>query len=164
VRKLRPPRGVRDVLLDYRRFAIRSLSEGFGGKTQGREGELKDNLLTYLQPRGYTEAHSGRGRTDILLPAPPTVIETKIWRDVRYYEDGLEELGRYIHTEQPAEAYMVVFGDREPLPSIVSSHRQEIAEERSLEGLIVPVIVVPFEVDAPSRAAASTRRRSRGGR
>jgi hypothetical protein len=164
IKSLRPPRSLRDILTDYRQFAIRSLSERFGGKAQGHEGELRDNLLTYLQPRGYTEAHSGKGRTDILLPTPPTIIETKVWSDVRYYEDGLEELGRYIHTERPTEAYMVVFGDREPLPPIVSDHRQVVAEERTLEGLVVPVILIPFEVDAPSRAAANTRRRARSGR
>lgn len=164
IKSLRPPRTMRDVLTDYRQFAIRSLSERFGGKTQGHEGELRDNLLTYLQPRGYTEAHSGKGRTDILLPTPPTIIETKVWSDVRSYEDGLVELGRYIHTERPAEAYMVVFGDREPLPPIVSDHRQVVAEERTLEGLVVPVILIPFELEAPSRAAAYTRRRARNGR
>jgi hypothetical protein len=164
IKKLRPPHTLREVLLDYRQFAIRSLSGQFGGKTTGHEEELRNNLLTYLPQHGFTEARSGRGRTDILLPAVRAIIEVKVWDSVREYEDGLEELGRYIHTDRPARAYMVVFGDREPLPSIISDPRQEIAEERPLEGLAVPVIVVPFEVDQPSRAAANSRRRVRSGR
>src|SRR5258708_7618207 len=166
VRSLRPGPTLRDLLLDYRQFAIRELSGQFGGKTQGREEELRNNLLTFLPRRGYTEARSGRGRTDIVLPPPPSlrIIETKVWGGRRIYEDGLEELSRYINTERPLEAYMVVFGDRVPLPSIVSDYRQAVAEERVLEGLSVPVIVVPFEIDQPSKAAAKERRRSRNGR
>jgi hypothetical protein len=154
-----------DVLLEYRRFAIRSLSRQFGGKTQGREDELRNNLLTFLPTRGYTEAHTGKGRTDILLPEPDdAIIETKVWTNGRTYRDGLEELGRYIHTEQPKQAYMVVFGDRVPLPSIVTDASQPQAADEHVEGLTVPVVVVPFEVDAPSKAAAQQRRRERGKR
>jgi hypothetical protein len=151
-----------DTLLDYRRFAIRSLSHQFGGKTRGDEDSLRNNLLTWIRPRGYTEAHTGRGRTDILIPPPDdAIIETKVWTTERTFRDGVEELGRYIHTEQSKHAYMVVFGDREPLPSIVSDHRQERAADEQLEGLTVPVVVVQFEVDAPSKAAERQRRRDR---
>jgi len=112
VRGVAPGKTLLDVLLDYRRFAIRSLSRQFGRKTQGDEDSLRNNLLTWLQPRGYTEAHTGRGQTDILIPAPDdAIIETKVWTTERKYRDGVEELGRYIHTEQPKHAYMVVFGD-----------------------------------------------------
>src|SRR4051794_32955714 len=51
VRGVSPPRTLLDVLLDYRRFAIRSLSHQFGGNTKGREDELRNNLLTFLPPR-----------------------------------------------------------------------------------------------------------------
>jgi hypothetical protein len=163
VKGVTPSKTLLEVLLDYRRFAIRSLSGQFGGNTRGQEEELRNNLLTYLPTRGYTEARTGRGRTDILLPAPDDVIiEVKVWTNPRTYRDGLKELGRYIHTEQPQQAYMVVFGDRDPLPSIVEEHRQELASTEQLEGLAVPVVVVPFEVDAPSKAAAQQRRRQRG--
>jgi hypothetical protein len=153
-----------DVLLDYRQFAIEALSPQFGGRTQGKEEELRNNLRTYLPERGYAEARAGRGRTDILLPPPEdAIIEVKVWTSMQYYEDGLVELGRYIHTQSPKQAFMVVFCDREPLPSFVSDHAQTIAEKRSLEGLVVPVVVVAFEVDAPSKAARAERRRTRRG-
>jgi hypothetical protein len=152
-----------DVLVDYRRFAIRELSGQFGGKTTGREEELRNNLLTYLPERGYTEARSGRGRTDILLPKPKRIIEVKIWTTKLVYEDGLVELGRYIHTEEPEAAYVVVFGDREPLPEIVGDHTTAVAERRTIEGIVVPVLVVQFEVDMASKAASNARRRARGG-
>jgi hypothetical protein len=160
-----PRRSLRQVLLDYRRFAVDALSAQFGGRTTGNEEGLRNNLLTYLPQHGYAEARTGRGRTDVLIP-PPTdaIIEVKIWTTAGAYRDGLEELGRYILTTQPKEAFMVVFGDREPLPSVIASHGQAIAEEVELEGVVVPVIVVAFEVDAPSKAARETRRRTRSGR
>lgn len=165
-RKVRGDKSLRDFLIEYREFAIRALSTQFGRRTQGHEEELRNNLLTYLLPRGYTEARSGRGRTDIVIPPPPCprLIEVKVWGGAGVYEDGLEELGRYINTERPCEAYLVVYGDREPLPSIVADHKQAVAEDRVLEGLRVPVIVIPFEVDPPSKAARNKLRRQGSGR
>jgi hypothetical protein len=153
-----------NVLAEYRRFAIRELSGQFGGNTTAREEELRNNLLTFLPERGYTEARSGRGRTDILLPKPKRIIEVKVWTTELVYEDGLVELGRYIHTENAEAAYMVVFGDREPLPGIVADHKTVVAQWRTIEGLVVPVVVVPFEVDQASKAASNARRRARAGR
>jgi hypothetical protein len=91
------------------------------------------------------------------------LIEVKVWTDRSTYDAGVEELARYIHTSRPAMAFMVVFGDRDPLPAVASSHREPIAEVLDLEGLRVPVIVVPFEVDAPSKALRRGKARSRSG-
>jgi len=165
VKGMLPPPSIRDVLLDYRHFVIDALSAEFGGHTKANEERLRNNLRTYLPKHGFAEARTGKGRTDIAIPPPEdAVIEVKVWTSRREYEDGLEELRRYINTHRPKQAYMVVFGDREPLPAIVDDHTQAIAEERQLEELVVPVIVVPFEVDAPSKAGRAQRRRARGGR
>lgn len=161
---LAPRSSLLDVLLRYRRQAIRDLSGQFGGHTTGQEEELRNNLLTFLPERGYTEARTGRGRTDILLPKPTRIIECKVWSTDLVYQDGLAELERYIETEEAEAAYMVVFGDRVPLPSIIPDHLTAVAEERTLAGVVVPVIVVPFEVDQPSRAGVNARRRSRARR
>lgn len=159
VRRMHKPRSLVDELIAFRQFAIRALSRQFGGKTKGREGEMRNALLTYLQ-RGYAEADTGRGNTDILLPPPEdAVIEAKVWTTRGVYEEGMEELARYIHTERPKQAAFVVFGDRDPLPPIVTEHTQAIAEVRELEGLEVPVVVVPFEVDPPSKARRNEKRR-----
>jgi hypothetical protein len=155
------PSSIFDELISFRQFAIGNLSRRHGGRTRGNEDSLRDSLLTYLH-RGYAEAHTGRGRTDIVIPEPEdTIIEVKVWTGRTAYEDGVEELARYIHTARPKRAFVVVFGDREPLPPIVEDHIQAVAEVRELEGLRVPVIVVPFEVDPPSKAAAKDRRRKR---
>lgn len=159
-----PRASLLEVLLEYRRFAIRELSGQFGGRTTGHEEELRNNLLTFLPERGYTEARTGRGRTDILLPSPKRIIECKVWDTTLVYEDGMVELGRYIETEDPEAAYMVVFGDRVPLPTIIPDHSASIAERRQLGEILVPVVVVPFEVDQASKAAKNERRRARAQR
>jgi hypothetical protein len=159
VRGVPPKPSLRAVLLDFRGDAIRNLSRQFGGKAKP-EGALRNHLLMYLPRRGYAEAQTGRGQTDILLPPPEdALIETKVWTTLQVFEDGMLELGEYIRTEQPKQAFMVVFGDREPLPSIVADHRQDIAEERPLAGLVVPVIVVPFDVVPPSKVGREERKR-----
>ena len=157
-------RDLLDLILDFRQYSIGALSRRFGSKTKGREDDLRDYLRTYLVPRGYAEAEAGRGNTDILIPSIPAIIETKVWEAVQAYENALEQLRRYIHTEKPREAYLLVFGDREPLPSIVADHEQAIAGRPALSGLNVPVVVIPFEVDYPSKARAAATKRTKSGR
>jgi len=157
---LHDPETLLDEILAFRQFAIGNLSAEHGGKTQGNEERLRNDLLTYLQ-RGYAEARTGRGLMDIFIPEPEdAVIEAKVWTTRSVYEDGIEELGRYIHTSRPKQALYVVFGERDPLPKIIDNQTQEIAEVRELEGLQVPVVVVPFEIDPPSKARGNERRRS----
>ncbi len=163
VRGVAPTKTLLDYLVAFRRDAIRNLSREFGGKARGREDELRNHLLMYLLPRGYAEAHTGRGKTDILIPLPESaIVETKVWTNERTYRDGVTELGRYIETERPKQAYMVVFGDREPLPAILEDAGRLRGPDETVGGLIVPVVVVPFEVEAPSKVGAGERRRERG--
>ncbi len=70
---------------------------------------------------------------------------------------------RYIHTEKPKEGYIVVFADRDPLPSLITDHEQAIADRPVLSGLEVPIIVVPFEVDYPSKAREAAKKRAKNG-
>lgn len=154
--------GLLDVILEFRGDAIRSLSREYGGKPKP-ESQLRDYLLMYLPQRGYKEAHTGRGQTDILLPKPEdAVIETKVWTTPQEFDDGIVELREYIRTEKPKQAIFVLFGDREPLPSLVADHRRAVVDERDLEGLKVPVVAVLFDVTPPSRVARTQRRRSHG--
>lgn len=155
---------LQDVLLAYRQFAIDALSAEFGGKTKGREESLRNNLRTYLTTHANVEARTGRGKTDIYIPELDGLIEVKVWTNPSTYGEGVEELARYIHTSKPALAFMVVFGDRFPLPAIASSPTEAMADPLELGGLHVPVIVVPFEVDPPSKALRKSKARSRSGR
>lgn len=156
-----------DVVLDYRQFAIGNLSRQFGGDTRGHENELRNSLHTYLPTHGFKEAQSGRGNTDIVIPDPSggpnpdAIIETKVWKGKSDYEDGLTELEAYIHNNKPKRAIYVVFGEVQPLPGVITDKTQAIAERRTLAGIEVPVVVVPFEKIAPSQVR-KTRRKTSG--
>jgi len=151
-----------DILLDYRAWAIDALSAQHGGKPKEEE-TLRNNLRAYLPMRAHVEARTGRGKTDIYIPELDAVIEVKVWTDQSTFDAGVEELARYIRTSRPAMAFMVVFGDRYPLPGIVAGPDQELAEPLTIGGETVPVIVVTFEVDFPSKALAAEKKRAKSG-
>jgi hypothetical protein len=157
-------RTIEDVLVEYRAFAIDALSAEFGGgQSRGREESLRNNLRTYLTTHAEVEARTGRGMTDLYLPALDMVIEVKVWSDQSTFDEGAEELARYIHTKRPKAAAMVVFGDRSPLPAIANSHADPFGDPLLLEGLATPVIVVPFEGVAPSKALREMKAKERDG-
>src|SRR5207302_2072038 len=58
--RVRPRPGLREVLLSFREDAIRTLSRQYGGKDKD-EDSLRNNLVLYLRPRGYAEAHTSKG-------------------------------------------------------------------------------------------------------
>jgi hypothetical protein len=161
------PRTLLNVVLDYRQFAIGHLSRQFGGETRGHEEALRNSLHTYLPQHGFKEAQSGRGNTDIVIPdpaggnRPAAIIETKVWKGRADYENGLTELETYIHNDKPGQAIYVVFGERQPLPKVIADATQAIAERRALSGIVVPVVVIPFEQVAPSKVR-QTRREASG--
>jgi hypothetical protein len=165
IRAMGGGRSLLDVLVAFRTWAIDALSAEFGaGKSKGREESLRNHLRGYLTTHAEVEARTGRGKTDLYLPELDTVIEVKVWTDQTTFDEGVEELGRYIHTKGPKAAVMVVFGDRDPLPKVAASHREPLGGPLLIEGLKVPVIVVPFEGVAPSKALRETKKRNRRGR
>jgi hypothetical protein len=163
--RIAPPVSLLDVLLQYRLDAIDALSAEYGGKPK-REESLRNNLRMYLKGPHHIESRTAKGRTDILIPSMGAVIEVKVWTAPQRYQDGLVELSEYIRTLRPTptQAFVVVFGDELPLPSIITSRDDAIAETRRLGHLDVPVVVIPFQVVSPSTAAYKARKRGSRGR
>ena len=161
--KLVPPKVLLDILIEYRLDAIDALSAEFGGKNKPEE-TLRNNLRMYLKGRHHVESRTGRGFTDILIPSRRAIIEAKVWTSRQRYEDGLVELGEYIRTERPQtkEAFFVLFCDDDPLPEVVPGIDVPVIATRTLSGLAVPVVAIPFQVIAPSKKAYVSRRKARG--
>lgn len=104
--------GLVESIDEFCRYAERQLAQELW-KNRNDEGVLRSHLQTYLEARhGRTikELVTGRGRTDIVLLDGDAheVIETKIWRGLKYYEQGIRELGEYLRTEHLETAYYVV--------------------------------------------------------
>ncbi len=85
-------------------------------------GELL--LLSYLDllvnGKGWTfkQVQSGEGRIDVICcyGRQKEVVELKLWYGERRYEDGLEQLVKYLESESLARGYLVVFDRRENSP------------------------------------------------
>jgi hypothetical protein len=116
------------ALLDkYRDYVRRRGFRAFNTK-QLKEGAWHyslDGFINFFIERlggeTFIEVPSGRGRTDILLlyRGQKSVIETKIFSDTTYFEQGKHQLADYLATEGLAEGYYVVFsrkhGESDPL-------------------------------------------------
>lgn len=154
-----------DLILDFRLDAIDALSAQYAGKPKPEEG-LRNYLRLYLIGQHQVESRTAKGHTDILVLSRRAIIEVKVWISRQKYEDGLVELAEYIRTARPPtkEAAFVLFCDDEPLPNVVPGVDQPVIEARTLSGLVVPVVAVPFQAVAPSKKAYEARRRSAGER
>ena len=62
----------------------------------------------------HIEAQTGRGRMDILITHNQRkyIIETKVWRGMRRYQAGKQQLAAYLKSEGTTEGYYVVFDHR----------------------------------------------------
>lgn len=154
-----------DLILAFRLDAIDALSVQYAGKPKPEEG-LRNTLRLYLKGQHQVEGRTAKGHTDILILSRRAIIEVKVWTARQKYEDGLVELAEYIRTTRPPtkEASFVLFCDDEPRPEVVPNIDQAVIETRTLSGLVVPVVAVPFQTVAPSKKAYEARRRSAGGR
>ncbi|MCI0690656.1 AAA-like domain-containing protein [candidate division KSB1 bacterium] len=95
-------------------------------------------LLSYLDllvnGKGWTfkEVQSGEGRIDVLCcyRSQKEVVELKLWYGERKYEDGLEQLVRYLESESLNRGYLVVFDRRENAPRAYTFSEHEVAGKR----------------------------------
>ncbi|MBI1925399.1 hypothetical protein HYR99_14250, partial [Candidatus Poribacteria bacterium] len=79
-------------------------------------------LFAYLdafvrQIRGfmYVEVRTGRGRMDLIIlhKGDKYIVETKLWRSQRRYDQGKIQLASYLKSEGIPEGYYVVFDHRQ---------------------------------------------------
>lgn len=158
-----PTMALVDLILEFRLDAIDALSAQYGRKPKPEEG-LRNNLRMYLKGQHQVESRTAKGHTDILMVSRRGIIEVKVWTSRQKYEDGLVELAEYIRTARPPtkEAAFVLFCDDEPLPEVVTDVTEAVIDTRTLSGLTVPVIAVPFQAVAPSKKAYTARRSASG--
>jgi hypothetical protein len=101
----------KDRILRFKAYAERQLVASL--RQNPSEENARSLLQSYMQALSitYREVVTGAGRSDILLldGASRDVIEVKLWRDVTYYEDGLQEVAEYLRTEGLQEGHYVVF-------------------------------------------------------
>ncbi len=88
----------------------------------------------------HIEAQTGRGRMDIILTYNNRkyIIETKIWRGMRRYQAGKQQLAAYLKLEGATEGYYVVFDHRKEAKPRVEA--ETLAENLTIRSYVIPVL------------------------
>ena len=88
----------------------------------------------------YIEAQTGRGRMDIILTHNNRkyIIETKVWRGMRRYQAGKQQLAAYLKLEGATEGYYVVFDHRKEAEPRVEA--ETLAENLTIRSYVIPVL------------------------
>lgn len=107
-------------LLEYKRKMENGNFRGFPKETV-TEDTLRCSLVIYLQQETFCEPRSSGGFCDIIIPSERTIIETKIWKGLSYYESGLPELEEYLDKNAYQEGYYVIFDYNRSQNEIISS-------------------------------------------
>lgn len=107
------------AILKYREYIRRRGFRAFDTE-QLKEGawhySLDGFLHFFIERVGgdtFIEVPTGRGRTDILIlyQSQKYIVETKIYTDEKYFQDGKYQLADYLDSEQLQEGYYVVFSN-----------------------------------------------------
>ncbi|MEZ4861598.1 MAG: AAA-like domain-containing protein [Caldilineaceae bacterium] len=92
------------------------------------------------------ETPSGRGRTDILIlyQQQKYLIETKIFTDQSYFQNGKHQLADYLTTEGLSEGYYVVFSNKHSATDMLSF-------DEMIDGKRIYTYIILTNFEKPSR-------------
>lgn len=108
------------ILDKYREYIHRRGFHAFDTKhlKEGAWHYSLDGFISFFIERlggsTFVEVPSGRGRTDILIlhQDHKYLIETKVFIDQYYFQQGKQQLADYVATEGLTEGYYVVFSNK----------------------------------------------------
>ncbi|MEM7534371.1 MAG: AAA-like domain-containing protein [Chloroflexota bacterium] len=141
------------LLSRFREFVERRGQEAFKVTDAPQEATGQYMLMAYMdiivrQLGGdiFTEVDSGNGRIDLLIvyQGHRYVIETKIWRGPIAFDNGLEQLARYLATEGVERGYYVIFHARPNVYGKLSF--EELEFETVQDGKQIQVYLVRLEL------------------
>ncbi|MCI0691716.1 AAA-like domain-containing protein [candidate division KSB1 bacterium] len=94
----------------------------------------------------FTEVPSGRGRTDIMIlfRNKKYIIETKIFTDQTYFQQGKRQLAEYLKTEGLEVGYYVVFSKKHAEDDVLE-------EEEVIDGKRIVTRIIRVNFERPSR-------------
>ena len=94
----------------------------------------------------FIEVPSGRGRTDILILYKDSkyLIETKVFTDQTYFQNGKRQLAAYLLSEGLSEGYYVVFSNKH-------SEADTVYFEETIDGKRIYTFIILTNFEQPSR-------------
>jgi hypothetical protein len=95
-------------------------------------------LLSYLDllvnGKGWTfkEVQSGEGRIDVMCcyGQQKEIVELKLWYGERKYEEGLEQLAKYLESESLDHGWLIVFDRRKNKRRRYAASRHKVAGKK----------------------------------
>jgi len=141
-----------DILIEFKHEVERTLFRAFSVTKMPQEETGRTLLQSFLPQRGYREVQTGGGQVDLMIFGENQhhVIETKIWRGIEKYYEGLEELTQYLSTERIKEGYYIIFENLKGDCKKVKEECSEIYKEIH-KGKIINVIFIKINPVAPSK-------------
>ncbi len=108
-------------------------------------------FIERLGGQTFIEVPSGRGRTDILIlyRGQKSIIETKIFSDQTYFQQGKEQLADYLASEGVSEGYYVVFSRKH-------SEQDTVYFDESIAGKRIHTYIIRAALQPPSRRRRSS--------
>lgn len=148
------------LLQDYRAYVQRRGFRAFDTeqlKEGARHYSLDGFLHFFIQRLGcdtLVEVPSGRGRTDILIlyQGGKEIIETKVYLDQGYFDQGKEQLVDYLVSEGLDQGFYVVFSNKHgPTDTLYS--------EETIRGKQLYTWIIRTGFKAPSQRVAKQKRK-----
>jgi hypothetical protein len=146
-----------DMVIDgYKKYALRRKFRYFREKNiKGRYITLKEATLVYsfetyltafltmVDGKTYIEAHTGIGRTDLLINVANEefVVEAKVYSDIVKFRRGKKQLAQYAKSLSLPEAIYLVFVESEITnANVIESNEFE-------DGVLIKTHLVPYNLD-----------------
>jgi AAA-like domain len=146
-----------DMVIDgYRKYALWRKFRYFREKNKrGRYITLKEATLVYsfetyltaflsmVDGKAYIEAHTGIGRTDLLINVnnEEFVVEAKVYSDIVKFRRGKKQLAQYAKSLSLTSAIYLVFVESEIT-------NENVIESNDLEeGILIKTHLVPYNLD-----------------
>ncbi len=144
------------VIEEYKKYALRRKFRYFREKNQkGKYITLKEATLVYsfetyltaflsmVDGKTYIEAHTGIGRTDLLINVANEefVVEAKVYSDIVKFRRGKKQLAQYAKSLSLPSAIYLVFVESEIT-------NENVIEGNDLEeGILIKTHLVPYNLE-----------------
>ena len=146
-----------DMVIDgYKKYALRRKFRYFREKNQkGKYITLKEATLVYsfetyltaflsmVDGKTYIEAHTGIGRTDLLINVDNRefVVEAKVYSDIVKFRRGKKQLAQYAKSLSLDSAIYLVFVESEIT-------NENVVESNDIEeGILIKTHLVPYNLE-----------------
>lgn len=143
-----------DSLLEYKKRLENGNLKGFPKGI--KEDTLRSNLSVYLQYENFCEPRCGSGNSDIVIPSQKSIIETKLWGGVEYYNSGIPELQEYLNKQQYTNGFYIVY-DYNLTPNEIIKKSGEFFQANSNPNIYV--IFIRMNPIRPSKIYANVKKK-----